>query len=121
MTSRELMGECFAMLAALTAEPEYMDQDIVIKSVNIVRKVRLLREGLFELSMEADFGVRSNYLKTLENLNLYSRINKSESTHEWVDEQLHEVMNLMCTFVGLPEIFTYSNSGEIGFSLFKFD
>ena len=82
-----------------------------------------LQNNIFHLVLESEAGAfRSNFFMTLENLNKYARINSVEWTLQWVRHQLEQTMDLMCTWVDLPETYEYSSSlEELGFSLFKFD
>lgn len=82
-----------------------------------------MKNDLFDLVLEANDGnLRATYLRTLENLNLYARLNSVEHTLRGVRAQLEQTMDKLCGYVGLPEVYTYNSSvEELGFSLFKFD
>ena len=82
-----------------------------------------MKEGLFDLSLEADDSdLRVTFFRTLENLNKYARLNSVEHTLLWTRLQLEETMDKMCSFVDLPEVYSYNSIvEELGFSLFKFD
>ena len=82
-----------------------------------------MKSNLFDLVLEANDGnLRVTFLRTLENLNLYARLNSVEHTLRGVRSQLEQTMDKLCGYVGLPEVYTYNSSvEELGFSLFKFD
>ena len=84
-----------------------------------------MQDGLFEFVLEADNSFRINLIKSLENLNLYGRLNDSTRTVNWVRAELKEIANLICSFASFKpdETYTYESdwSYEIGLSLYKFD
>ena len=83
-----------------------------------------MKDNLFDLVLEADTegSLRTTYFRTLENLNKFARLNSVEQTLLWIRSQLEESMDKICSFVDLPEVYSYnSNTNELGFSLFKFD
>lgn len=82
-----------------------------------------MENNLFEIILEAEKGsLRISYFRTLENLNKFARLNSVERTLLWIRSELEETIDKMCSFVGLPEVFSYnSGTDELGFSLFKFD
>ena len=124
MPARDFIIEQFRILSQLTAKPEYLDQDIVDKCTQVIYKLVLLQDSLFDIVLEAESGsFRDSYFKTLENLNLYARENNIEWTIGWVRHQLEQTMDKMCTWVDLPQLYSYGNAknSELGFSLLKFD
>lgn len=83
-----------------------------------------MKSNLFDLVFEANEKgtLRQNYLRTHENLNEFGRVNSVESTLQWVRQQFEKTMNKMCSFIALPEVYSYNSSlEEFGFSLVKFD
>ena len=90
----------------------------------LLYRLSTMEDRIFILILEANEGgfFRTNYFATLENLNKFARLNSAERTLRWARHQLEEAMDLMCSFVGLPEVYEYSSDlGELGFSLLKFD
>jgi len=82
-----------------------------------------MNDDMFELILEAEEGsIRRTYFRTLENLNKFARVNNVERTLLWIRSELEGTMDKMCSFVALPEVFSYNSStNELGYSLFKFD
>ena len=90
----------------------------------LIYRLITMEDNVFNLMFEANEGgyLRTNYFAALENLSKFARLNSAERTLRWTRHQLEEAMDLMCSFVGLPEVYEYgSDLGELGFSLLKFD
>ena len=69
------------MLAELTAQPEYLDQDIIDKCTQVVYRLTELDDGIFYLILEQNVGnLRMNYFLTLEHINKFARLNSIEWT-----------------------------------------
>ena len=124
MPTRDFIVEAIQMLAQLTKSPQYLDQDIVDKCTMLIYRLVTMEDSVFNLMLESNEGgfLRTNYFAALENLTKFARLNSAERTLRWTRHQLEEAMDLMCSFVGLPEVYEYgSDLGELGFSLLKFD
>ena len=52
MTPKDFLQESFQMLAELTAQPEYLDQDIIDKCTQVVYRLTELDDGIFYLVLE---------------------------------------------------------------------
>ena len=126
MSAEDLITESLRMLAQLTANHQYLDQDIVETCMDVIERLTTMEDNLFDLKLEAaatsQSAFHSNFFQTLENLNKYSRLDSLEEPLEWIRGQLEKMMDKICSFVYLPETYEYnSDVSELGFSLFKFD
>ena len=89
MTPRDFLHESLRIMVELTAEPAYIDRDIVEKSTQVIYMLTELEDSLFYLVLESEKGsFRTNYFTSLENLNRYARINSVEWTLLWVRHNL---------------------------------
>lgn len=89
MPARDFLIESFSLLSQLTAQPQYLDQDIVDKCTQVIYRLTLLNNNLYELVLEGEKKsgagtFRASYFTTLENLNRFARLNSVEWTLQWV-------------------------------------
>lgn len=125
LSSKDFLVENAQMIMDMTAYPEYMDQEVVDQATQVIYQLTTMQDGLFEFVLEADENFRKILIKSLENINLYGRLNDSTSTVNWVRSQLKDISNSICSFDSFKpaETYTYESDRayEIGLSLYKFD
>ena len=74
------------MVSDLTSFPEYMDQDVADKASQVLYQLTNMQDDLFSFVVEADDRFTISFIRSLENLNLYGRLNGATNTVSYAKE-----------------------------------
>ena len=86
LSSRDYLVETVQMVSDLTSFPEYMDQDVADKASQVLYQLTNMQDDLFSFVVEADDRFTTSFIRSLENLNLYGRLNGASNTVSYAKE-----------------------------------